>query len=298
MYNLNIDKAVNEVRKAKPKLVLIQLPEGLKSSSLEIAERIERETGTRAMVSGEPCWGACDIAEQEARELGADLILHFGHSEFVKSSVKTAYIPVEYAEPITIKKEQLKKIEKFESITLLASAQYLNHIESVKKQLKGKKIKSEKPQILGCKTACIETEIAIVIGDKFHALGAALENEKLVFLLDKEGNLEDMKKAKISAISNKLYKIQEFKEAKNIGVIVSTKPGQKNIEIAEKIKSLLQEEQKNAVVISLKEITSTQLENFHGIDAFVSTACPRVSTDDSERFSKPIVHYKDLNLRL
>ncbi|MBU1204270.1 MAG: diphthamide biosynthesis enzyme Dph2 [Nanoarchaeota archaeon] len=294
MYDIELDKAIMEIGKIKPNLILIQLPEGLKKQAIELSQKIEKETGANTIISGEPCWGACDIAEQEAKELKADLILHFGHNEFTRTSIKTIYVPVKYKEQIKIKKDQFQKLDKFRSIMILASAQYTNQVEKIKKQI-GEKAKTfVSPLILGCKVPTINTDAAIVIGNQFHALGAALKTEKPVFLLDKEGNLKDMKRLKLQTLSNNLHKIHEFRDAHNIGIIISTKPGQKQLELAQKIKQELEADQKNAVIISLKEITNTQLNNFYTIEAFINTACPRLSTDNTQEFDKPLIHYTDL----
>ena len=96
MYNLELDKAVQEIKKQNAKLVLVQLPEGLKKEALQIKEKLKEHA--EIIISGSPCWGACDLAEAEAKEIGANLILHFGHIEFKTSKIPTFYLPVYYQE--------------------------------------------------------------------------------------------------------------------------------------------------------------------------------------------------------
>ena len=58
----------------------VQLPDGLKPRAAEIAEMLE-ERGYKVIVSGETCFGACDI---DMNLLGdVDVLLHFCHSPVV-----------------------------------------------------------------------------------------------------------------------------------------------------------------------------------------------------------------------
>ena len=81
-----------EITKLGAKRVLLQLPEGLKPEGPRLAEIVEK-TGALPIISADPCYGACDIAIDEAESLGADLIVHFGHSKFLAHErVPTIYI--------------------------------------------------------------------------------------------------------------------------------------------------------------------------------------------------------------
>ncbi|MFH0829838.1 MAG: diphthamide synthesis protein, partial [Candidatus Aenigmatarchaeota archaeon] len=72
--------------------ILLQVPEGLKNKATEIAARLEK-AGNEVIISAEPCYGACDIKTDEARKLGCQKIVHYGHTRFCDSN-----FPVEYVE--------------------------------------------------------------------------------------------------------------------------------------------------------------------------------------------------------
>ena len=55
---------------------------------------------------------------------------------------------------------------------------------------------------------------------------------------------------------------------------------------------------KQAIIITMNNINNDQLLNFYDIDIFVNTACPRVAIEDSYRFDKPIINYKELLIAL
>jgi len=67
------------------------------------------------------------------------------------------------------------------------------------------------------------------------------------------------------------------------------KSGQKRIKEAVEIKEKLQKNGKKVTLLALKEITSNALMQFPSIEAFVNTACPRLSLDDTQSFLKPVL---------
>lgn len=77
-YNLELEKAAEEIKKQKAKLVCIQLPDGLKPQADEIKKELEK-TGAKIVIWLGSCFGACDVP-LHVKEIGADLIIQFGHS--------------------------------------------------------------------------------------------------------------------------------------------------------------------------------------------------------------------------
>ena len=64
------------------KRILIQLPEGLlRPDLLELVKNIKIKD-IQVFISGDACWGGCDMAIEEAIRLKCDLIVHFGHSPY------------------------------------------------------------------------------------------------------------------------------------------------------------------------------------------------------------------------
>ena len=79
-YNLELNKAVKEIKKQKAKSVLIQLPDGLKPRAKEIADTLEKQTKAKIFIWLGSCYGACDYPNLK----GIDLLIQWGHSEFRK----------------------------------------------------------------------------------------------------------------------------------------------------------------------------------------------------------------------
>ncbi len=82
-FDFEEERIKHEITKLDAKRVLLQLPEGLKPEAPKLAKIIEK-CGAVAIISADPCYGACDIAVGEAEGLGVDLIVHFGHAKMVK----------------------------------------------------------------------------------------------------------------------------------------------------------------------------------------------------------------------
>ena len=64
--NFEINHLIEKLKELKPKKVLIQLREGIKQNSFEIAKVFE-DLKIEVVFSGETCWGACALAIDEAK---------------------------------------------------------------------------------------------------------------------------------------------------------------------------------------------------------------------------------------
>ncbi|MBW3023285.1 diphthamide synthesis protein [Candidatus Woesearchaeota archaeon] len=80
-YNLSVEKAVEEIKKAKAKLVCIQLPDGLKPEAKEVADYIEKNTQAKTIIWLGSCFGACDMPSG-LENLGVDFLIQWGHTTF------------------------------------------------------------------------------------------------------------------------------------------------------------------------------------------------------------------------
>jgi 2-(3-amino-3-carboxypropyl)histidine synthase len=77
MYNLNLNKAIKEIKDNKASSVCIQLPDGLKPKAKEITKQIEKQTNAKVVIWLGSCFGACDTPK-----LDVDLLIQWGHSEW------------------------------------------------------------------------------------------------------------------------------------------------------------------------------------------------------------------------
>lgn len=82
MYKLETQKVIDSIKTNKAKSVLLQLPDGLKQNAKEIQEAIEKEVDVKIFIYAGSCFGACDVPLTEAKALGVDLLVQWGHSKW------------------------------------------------------------------------------------------------------------------------------------------------------------------------------------------------------------------------
>ena len=301
-------KLVRELKRIKPKKVLVQLAEGIKQNALEISEIIET-LGIEVIFSGETSWGGCSIALQEAEALNVDLIVHFGHAKFIDTNFPVLYIEVK--DKLNLKpllKKSLKELKNFKILGLSYSIQHRHDIENIKKfyEDNGKKVILSKKQglveyeghIVGCQYLGLKTieknvDVFVIIGNNFHSMGAALSVEKPVILIDVYNDkIRNMEGLREKILKQRAISIEKLKEAEKVGIIIEIKPGQKFGDpkfLIDKLK----EQGKKPIVITMSELTPEKIMNFYNIDAFIELACPRIAIDDFAKYGKPILTFKE-----
>jgi len=194
---------------------------------------------------------------------------------------------------------------KWQKIGLTTTVQHVQTLDSVKEILlrAGKTVvigdagRLNYPgQVVGCdysnaKSVAKDVEAFLFIGGgQFHALGVALSTSKptvVVDLFEKRAYSIDKEAERI--IKQRWASIEEAKTAKIFAVLVGLKPGQKKLEEALNVKKRLEGDGKTAYLFVAREITPELLLEFPTVDAYVNTACPRVSLDDALRFPKPVL---------
>lgn len=77
-FDLELEKVASEIKKARAKKVLIQLPDGLKPRAIEIAEELKKLSKAEILIWFGSNYGACDVPSIENQKI--DLIVNFGHS--------------------------------------------------------------------------------------------------------------------------------------------------------------------------------------------------------------------------
>ena len=305
-FDFEEERIKQEITKLGAKRVLLQLPEGLKPEGPRLAKIIEK-TGALPIISADPCYGACDIATSEAEFLGVDLILHFGHAKLVKhEQVPTVY--VEARATVTVDdavEKSVPLLSKWGKIGLATTVQHVQALDDAREILvrAGKTVvigdagrMNYSGQVSGCdysnvKSIANDVEAFLFIGGgRFHALGIALSTSKPTIIADPY----EKRAYSIDGEAQKILKqrwacIAEAEHAKTLGVIVGLKPGQKRLDDALKIKEIAEKNGKAIFLLAIREILPESLMEFPTVDAYVNTACPRISLDAPSKFRKPVL---------
>ncbi|MFH0829697.1 MAG: diphthamide biosynthesis enzyme Dph2, partial [Candidatus Aenigmatarchaeota archaeon] len=254
-------------------------------------------------------YGACDIKTDEARKLGCQKIVHYGHTRFCDSNFPVEYVEYrEKADAVPILERNYDLVRGFKSIGFVSSLQFSDAIPPARYFLekKGHKVfvgevngkKHLYPgQVLGCDVSnatAIEDKVDafLFLGcGKFHPLGLSLKQNKPIFALDFE-------KGNISKVDDSLFRKQKVmakalaKDARIFGILVSTKQGQMNMKLAEELKRKLESAGRTAFILALDEIRPEKLTGIKA-DCWVNTACPRIAIENRTEF-KLIVNPDEL----
>jgi 2-(3-amino-3-carboxypropyl)histidine synthase len=315
-FDLEEKRLKEEIRKRKAKRVLIQLPEGLKPYGPYLASIVEK-TGTLAIISADPCYGACDLATSEAESLDADLIVHYGHSKMYEGEKKIKTLYIEAKAKSSVKdavKKALPLLKAWKKIGLVTTVQHVHVLDEARKELlnAGKTVTigdvghvKYAGQVTGCDLSnarAVSKEVdafLFVGGGKFHPIGVALATAKPTVLADPyEKTASTIEKEVNTILKQRWAQICLARKAEKVGVLVGLKSGQRKLEMAMKVKQKLEETGKQTVLLALREITPEALLQFPDVEAFVNTACPRVSLDDAQRFNRPVITFNEAQVVL
>jgi 2-(3-amino-3-carboxypropyl)histidine synthase len=299
-WDYELDRIVEAVEERGAEKVGLQFPEGLKRKAPGVADDLREllPDGTRVLISGQPCYGACDLDTYMMRR--TDVFVHFGHSP-MKESEKIIYVPLfSNVEVEPIMEESLGELadpDDDPDVGLVTTAQHMNKFEEMKAWLdergyevhtrRGDDRLTHEGQVLGCNYASADIDadqVLYVGGGKFHPLGLAMEHpEKTVVIADPVNNVVTVADTE-KFLKQRYGAVHRAMDAETWGVVFCTKIGQGRWDVANDIV----ENNENAYLLTMDEVTPDRLTQF-GFDAYVNTGCPRITTDDGPQFKQPML---------
>ncbi|NTV78774.1 MAG: diphthamide biosynthesis enzyme Dph2 [Clostridiales bacterium] len=309
-FDFQIARIISIIRDTNAKIVGLQFPEGFKRRATGIARKIEEETNAQILISGNPCFGACDVDVDLARQV--DILFHFGHAVLDDSSyVKNVYF-IEVRSNAEVGEVVNKSLEmlKGQRIGLITTVQHVHKLLKAREILqshgkvcvigKGDAKIAYPGQVLGCNFSSARTEICdeyLYIGSGyFHPMGVALSTGRRVLIADPFVN--EVRELDISKVlKQRSAVIGKSLDANLFGIIVCSKPGQKRMTLALKLQEMARKHGKDAHIIMMDLVTPDQLLQFK-VDAFVNTACPRLAIDEVGRFNAPMLTPPELEIVL
>ena len=318
-YILNFEELLPRIKAEHPGLQAIglQFPDGLRDYATEIGKVVQKETGALPVISADPCYGACDLCDDEMAKLGVQVLIHFGHSPMpsVKTDfgVQVYYVPAHSVHPVDEVVAKAVAGLKGPRVGVATTAQHVHKLDVAEAILRkaglepvtmlGDKRTALRGQLLGCNVLaavkCEVDEFLFIGSGDFHPLALALETEKKITAADPYTNtVRTLSEAKGRILKQRWAAIGRAKEAKTFGIVVSTKAGQMRFNLAKKVLAQLQEHGKEGFVIQNKQISPETLLYFRHLDAFVGVACPRVPIDDQPRYKQPFLTPQELEVVL
>jgi len=305
-FDFDLECVFRNIKEKNCKNVGLQFPEGLKRQAIDIASEIEDKTGAGVIISGNPCFGACDIDTTLTGKV--DVLFHFGHAQMGKHD-NVVFIEarsnIDVLPAVKIALPMLKS----RRIGIVTTVQHVHKLEEISEFLKknGKETVIGKGdsrvnypgQVLGCNftSARVDCDEFLYIGSGFfHPLGIAIAMGKRVIAADPYLNHAELVSPE-KFIRKRSGYIASSMDAKVLGIIVSTKSGQGRMKLAQRLLELVKKHGVKGYIIMMDLVTPEQLLAFK-VDAYVNTACPRITIDDAERFHVPVLTPQEFEIVL
>jgi len=315
-YRLDLEPVLEQIREKGYKLIGLQFPDGLRDFYGEVSQAVEAATGAQTVISADPSYGACDLADDELVKIRADCLIHFAHTA-MPHLTKFERIPV-YFVRAEATYDVLPTVERAlpsltgRKIGLLGTTQHLHRLGEVADLLRSRGYEpllvqgdarvATAGQVLGCNytSASVDADSYLYVGSgNFHPLGLALNTEKPIVCADPyNGEVRTMDEERQRFLKQRYGAIASIRDAKTFAVLASSKQGQLRWNMAQALKRRIEKRGRKAYLLLIKQFAPEYLVNFRHVDAFVSTACPRVAIDDYGRYPKPIVTPIELEMAL
>ena len=301
------EERVFEIIEAKrPKVVLVNAPGGLLRQTKDLMERAKEKYGVKSILSGDSCFGICDTVDDDVKTLQADLAFHIGHNAAVNEVGNYTYLidavdDVEFAEVVEVAMETLAP---YKRVGLVTFSQHLHQLGSVKERLEARGFQTVvgrgnnlmlDGQVFGCDFSAPfptrdQVDAFAFLGEsEFHAVGLALATGKPTFMLDPYMNeVTDMPAAAEERRKRAVLAVYKALDARVFGVITGLKEGQKMLGRSRWISKRLEMNGRKVVELAMRDVTPERLAPHREIEAFVQTACPRISVDGFT-FDRPVL---------
>lgn len=312
-----VEKCSQWIDRCNLSKVCLQFPDHLLPSSVEIALRLEGRVNKKVYILGDTSCGSCCIDEISAQHINADGIIHFGHaclsptarlpafhvlpkkeidvtdivqkfrSTFTNESDRILFFyDVAYAYKIECIYKALCPIYKnliFTFLNCTSNVEFTDNKESSSVVILGRCFRLDK----NCKIGDYQAFFLGDDGKTFSGLAMAIPANKWYYL--KNDNIDEYEALNTPWLKRRRYLIEKLKDAKVVGIVVSTLGIKDYLKIVTMMKDIMKRKKKKSYILSVGKINPTKLANFPEIDAFVVITCPENEVFDSKDYLKPLL---------
>mmetsp|Transcript_33074 Transcript_33074/g.55386 ORF Transcript_33074/g.55386 Transcript_33074/m.55386 type:complete len:500 (+) Transcript_33074:329-1828(+) len=312
-YNFEVHKTVWRIKQENAKRVALQFPEGLLMFACTLSDIFETFAGVeQCFILGDVAYGACCVDDFSAGALGADFLVHYGHSCLVPVDLTT--LPTMYVF-VDIQFDSKHLVDTIRhnfpaqtNIALAGTIQFSSTLHTIREELAvdypSLMVPQAKPlspgEVLGCTAPVLGKDgckgdavdaIVFVADGRFHLEAIMIANPSipayrydpyLRVLTKEEYDNRGMRETRRKFI-------EQAYSARSWGVVLGTLGRQGNPNILKHVEGNLQSKGYAYTVILLSELTPAKIHSIAGVDAWVQIACPRLSIDWGEGFSKPVL---------
>ena len=300
-YNYEqFSEVLTELKEEGYETVALQGPDGIKPQLIEYADRLE-DNGIEPVMIGASTFGACGIADEKASRMGAEALIHVGHTRFLHpegaemDDEDVYYLPYrEDREIIPVLEEHMEEIEE-ETLGLVGVTQYMHKAEEARELLEDNGYEvvdgttglrtTEPGQVLGCDAGAAhniaeKVDAFVFLGSGHFHPSQVSETGKRVYVIDPyeehiwvepANSLDDETRAEHA-------RVIKHKDKKKWGIVTSSKKGQNYMKAVEIAKEKLEEHGKDVYIFVEDRIFESDYKGYD-IDIYVNCACPRMTKD-------------------
>ena len=300
-YNYEtFEEVLEEVKDKDYDKIGLQGPDGIKPQIISYADELN-EKGFETVIVGASTFGACGIADEKVKRMGADALIHVGHTRFLHpegddmKDTDVYYLPYrEDRDLMSVLKEHYEEIEE-DKIGLVGVTQYMDRADKAREFLKDKGYEvvegttglrtTEPGQVLGCDAGAAhniaeKVDAFVFLGSGHFHPSQVSETGKKVYVVDPyeehiwvepANSLDDEMQAEYA-------RVLKHKDTEKWGIVTSSKKGQNYMQAVKIAKEKLERHGKDVYVFVEDRIFEPDYKGF-GIDIYVNCACPRMTKD-------------------
>jgi 2-(3-amino-3-carboxypropyl)histidine synthase len=190
------------------------------------------------------------------------------------------------------------------NVAVLTTIQHKHKIQEVIDFLEKQGVTAKSyGQVLGCKAPRkIDEEKILFLGSGvFHPKAVVMNAGQEIICCNPY--VQEIKKVTREdldlGLKRKKGALLKFHVSKHIGVLISVKSGQYNVQAhLDRIFGLEEKYlDKKFYFFAVNTLDFTEMENFPFVEVWVNTMCPRIGFDDAHRLPKPMLNINDLNAK-
>ncbi|MFB6213311.1 MAG: diphthamide biosynthesis enzyme Dph2 [Candidatus Nanohaloarchaea archaeon] len=296
----SFDEILEDIKEQGYETVGIQGPDGIKPQLIEFAQQL-KEYDIEPVMIGSSSFGACGIADEKAGRMGAEALIHVGHTRFLHpegqnmDDLNVYYLPYrEDRDLMGVLEEHYEEIEE-DTIGLVGVTQYMDRADKAREFLEEKGYEvvdgktglrtTEPGQVLGCDAGAAhniaeKVDAFVFLGSGSFHPSQVSETGKKVYVVDPyerriwvqpPNTLEDEMQAEVA-------RVMKHKDKQKWGIVTSSKKGQNYMRAVEIAKEKLEKHGKDVYVFVEDRIFEADYKGY-GIDIYVNCACPRMTKD-------------------
>jgi len=317
-YNFEIEKCLSRIMTLAATHVALQMPEGLLLYATVIADVLQRMVPTLTQVSilGDVTYGACCVDDLSAQAMGANLLIHYGHSCLVPlqhSVIPCLYVFVELQIDVQHLVDCVVQTipDREAPLALLGTIQFRQGMVQAMRIFHDQGYACTMPQakplspgeVLGCTSPRVgPTDTVIFCADgRFHLESTMIYNPHVKLFLrydpySKTLTKEEYAHEEMHALRQRA--IQGAADKQVFGIVLGTLGRQGNPAILRQLQKLFQQHNKRYFILLLSELSPAKLKLMDQIQVWVQIACPRLSVDWGHYFGTPVLSPYELHVAL